>query len=122
MAEQYSENLSYRPIPIPKTSRVPVTDSASWSPFTIDHPVILRPDEAEDHSGSRAEHLMNALRKQENTIVDVELGTYDDIPTRNFDKIAMPLGRYLDWLQETKEGTVGGKQLYLAQWVGREQV
>ena len=34
----------------------------------------------------------------------------------------MPLWKYLEWLQETPEGTVGGKPLYLAQWVGREQV
>ncbi|KIP09374.1 hypothetical protein PHLGIDRAFT_126381 [Phlebiopsis gigantea 11061_1 CR5-6] len=65
---------------------------------------------------------MAALRNQEERIVEVELGTYDDIRSSNFDKIAMPLGRYLDWLEETAEGTVGGRQLYLAQWVGREQV
>ena len=65
---------------------------------------------------------MAALRNQGERVVEVELGTYDDIRSSNFDKIAMPLGRYLDWLEETAEGTVGGRQLYLAQWVGREQV
>ena len=48
---------------------------------------------------------MSALRAQGDRLVEVELGTYDDISTKGFDRIAMPLGRYLDWLEETEEGT-----------------
>lgn len=65
---------------------------------------------------------MSALASHKDRVVEVELGTYDDIPSQEFDKIPMPLGNYVEWLQETPEGTVGGKPLYLAQWVGREQV
>ncbi|EKM53215.1 uncharacterized protein PHACADRAFT_259417 [Phanerochaete carnosa HHB-10118-sp] len=111
--------VPYRPCHIPESSRVPC--STSWD-MSLDHPVILRANGAADSPGLRARRLMSALVSHKDKLVEVELDTYDDIPNQEFDKIPMPLGKYLEWLQETPEGTIGGKPLYLAQWVGREQV
>ena len=111
--------ISYRPCPIPESSQVPL--ASSWS-LSLEHPVLLPADKPADSQESRAERLIKALAAQGDRRVEVEFGTYDDIPSQNFDRIPMPLGKYLEWLQETPEGTVRGKPLYLAQWVGREHV
>lgn len=68
--------------------------------------------------GLRAAQLMHALREEENRLVEVEVGTYDD---REFATVSMRLGQYLDWLEEGN-GTVGGSQLYLAQWRAEQDV
>lgn len=110
-------DASHRPCRI--TARVPY--STSWS-LSLDHPVILPAEETAELPGTRAQKLLSALQSRGDQVVEVELGSYDDIPSHGFDKIPMPLWKYLEWLQETPEGTIGGKPLYLAQWVGREQV
>lgn len=70
---------------------------------------------------------MSALRKGENRLIEVELGRYDQ-PAEGFDRVTMRLGQYLDWLnlQRTPGGAesnrIDGKQLYLAQWRGADEV
>jgi len=70
---------------------------------------------------SRAETLIRALRKGEDRLVDIEVGRYG---IGQFDHVPMRLGQYLDWLEsdERTNGTVGGHQLYLAQWRGNDEV
>lgn len=69
---------------------------------------------------SRAKQLVSALKENGNTLVEVEHGRYDQVASGSgsFDRVEMPLGYYIDWLEnnESAEGLVDGKQLYLAQW------
>lgn len=50
--------------------------------------------------------------------MDVEVGNYND---REFTTVSMRLGQYLHWLEEGN-GTVGGSQVYLAQWRAEQDV
>lgn len=69
---------------------------------------------------SRAKQLVSALKENGNTLVEVEHGRYDQVASGSgsFDRVEMPLGYYIDWLEnnESVRGLVDGKQLYLAQW------
>ncbi|KAH9950807.1 Clavaminate synthase-like protein [Amylocystis lapponica] len=77
-----------------------------------------------DHTASRAQNLLRAFRNRDPVVVDIEVGRYDDTSPGAFDRAPMQLGQYLDWLEDTmrNDGTVGGKQLYLAQWRAGDEV
>ena len=74
----------------------------------------------------RGAELMRALRKGEDSLVEVELGRYDS--PGDFDRVTMRLGQYLDWLDQlcspgnAQANKIDGKQLYLAQWRGSDEV
>lgn len=56
----------------------------------------------------------------EQCVVDLEVGRYDE---EGFDKVQLPLSAYLSWLRDSNErGRMRGKQVYLAQWRGLEDV
>jgi hypothetical protein len=73
------------------------------------------------HSSSRARDLVSALRNEEDRIVEVEVGNYDE---GQFTTVCMRLGQYLHWLEDTigGNGKVSGTQVYLAQWRADQQV
>lgn len=73
------------------------------------------------HSSSRAQDLVSALRNQEDRIVEVEVGNYDE---GQFTTVCMRLGQYLHWLEDTTggNGKVSGNQVYLAQWQADQEV
>lgn len=53
-------------------------------------------------------------------VVDLELGRYDQ---PGFEQVQLPLRAYLEWLAGGNEsGKMNGKQVYLAQWRGLEEV
>jgi hypothetical protein len=57
--------------------------------------------------------------ESERCIVEIEVGRYD----RDVEKVQLPLSYYLRWLKEGGEGgQMNGKQVYLAQWRGLEDV
>ncbi|KAF9811505.1 hypothetical protein IEO21_06556 [Rhodonia placenta] len=72
----------------------------------------------------RARELVSALRKGEDRLVDIELGRYDNAAPGAFERVPMRLGQYLDWLEDDTRsgGTIGGQQLYLAQWRGKDEI
>jgi hypothetical protein len=52
-------------------------------------------------------------------VVDLEIGRYD----QDVEKVQLPLAFYLEWLRDGREqGKMKGKQVYLAQWRGLEDV
>ena len=56
----------------------------------------------------------------EHCVVDLEVGRYDQ---DGFEKVQLPLTAYLSWLRDGKEGgQMQGKQVYLAQWRGLDDV
>ena len=79
---------------------------------------------ASSHADGRAQDLVRALRHRGETMVEVELGRYDDPAPDAFHHVPMRLGQYVDWLEDRSRagGTVGGRQLYLAQWRAADEV
>ncbi|OCH86640.1 Clavaminate synthase-like protein [Obba rivulosa] len=71
-------------------------------------------------TSSRAADLLHALRTDSDRLVELELGRYDSPDV--FDRVQMPLGRYVDWLERSEGGKVDGRQVYLAQWRGAEEI
>lgn len=56
----------------------------------------------------------------ERCIVELEVGRYDQ---EGFEKVQLPLTAYLSWMRDgTEGGRMNGKQVYLAQWRGLEDV
>lgn len=54
-------------------------------------------------------------------VVDLEVGRYDQ--PEGFEQVQLPLVAYLEWLRGGHEnGSMNGKQVYLAQWRGLEEV
>lgn len=54
-------------------------------------------------------------------VVDLEVGRYDQ--AESFEQVQLPLAAYLHWLRGGHEnGKMNGKQVYLAQWRGLEEV
>lgn len=54
-------------------------------------------------------------------VVDLEVGRYDQAGA--FEQVQLPLAAYLHWLRGGHEnGKMNGKQVYLAQWRGLEEV
>lgn len=52
-------------------------------------------------------------------VVELEVGRYD----QDVEKVQLPLVAYLEWLKDGREGgKMNGKQVYLAQWRGLEEV
>lgn len=101
----------------------------NWGQFdsTANRPLLLQGDldgkNRDQESSASALQLLSALRKGQDRVVEVELGRYDDITPDGFHQVSMRLGQYLDWLQsERTSGRVGGKQIYLAQWIGHGEV
>ncbi|KAI0084622.1 hypothetical protein BDY19DRAFT_898144 [Irpex rosettiformis] len=97
-----------------------------WDQFnvTASQPVLFKAYQDPTISQpSRAVQLLSALTKGRDRIVEVEVGRYDDTRLDGFHQVSMRLGQYLDWLQsERTDGRVGGKQVYLAQWIGHGEI
>jgi hypothetical protein len=54
-------------------------------------------------------------------VVDLEVGRYDQ--PEGFQQVQLPLVAYLQWLRDgAEQGKMNGKQVYLAQWRGLEEV
>ncbi|KAK7689367.1 hypothetical protein QCA50_007158 [Cerrena zonata] len=81
-------------------------------------PLLFRSPSPAKEQLSRAKQLTDVLKQSGDTLVEVEHGRYDQAATGSFDRVEMPLGYYVNWLEsnESDGGLVGGKQLYLAQW------
>ena len=93
--------------------------SSPGLPFALDRPLRFLPKElGSPQEVTRAAQVMDLLKTQSHRIVDVELGVYSDMDSGDppaFDKYSIPLGTYLEWLEQTADGQLVGKQLYLAQ-------
>ena len=58
--------------------------------------------------------------KSQQCVVELEVGRYDE---PDIQKVQLPLTSYLEWLMDGSEhGRMGGRQVYLAQWRGLEDV
>ena len=97
----------------------------AWDQFsaTESQPVLFEAYRDVRDVSSQATQLLSALSKGKDRIVEVELGRYDDTRPDAFHQVSMRLGQYIDWLQSDRTtGYVGGKQVYLAQWIGHGEV
>jgi hypothetical protein len=110
----------------PLTLANPPLLAVDWDHFslTADQPILFKAcSHDKEGSLSRASKLFAALSKGEDRIVDVEVGRYDNTQPGGFHQVPMRLQQYLDWLQlERSDGYIGGKQVYLAQWLGHGEV
>lgn len=73
------------------------------------------------HPSSYVRDLISLFQKEQDRIVELEVGNYDD---SGFTTVCMRLGQYLHWLEDTVggNGKVGGNQVYLAQWRADQEV
>ncbi|TCD69594.1 hypothetical protein EIP91_007016 [Steccherinum ochraceum] len=116
--------------PVPreiKTRPVPrLADTHDIDLASLSTPAILGGVMKSRPAGAAAADLMKALREGEERLVDVELGRYDS--PESFDRVTMRLGQYLDWLDmlgspdSIGKNKVDGRQLYLAQWRGADEI
>ena len=107
------------PIKCKPVSKVPETYKPPSARQLVDGPdavPLLFTSSPPDGSPSRINTFLEVLQStSRDALVGVEHGRYDD--TDSFDRIEIPLGFYLDWLQSNVETRlVDSKQLYLAQW------
>ena len=107
------------PIKCRPVSNVPETYKPPSARQLVDGPdavPLLFTSSPPDGSPSRINTFLEVLQStSRDALVGVEHGRYDD--TDSFDRIEMPLGFYLDWLQSSVDTrSVDSKQLYLAQW------
>lgn len=119
-----------------RISTRPVAAAPDIPSVTVDHKAflsfVLAPNSHPLHFKSTgipqscdvSRELIDTLRYGEDRLVEIELGRYDHAEQRAFDRISMRLGQYLDWLDhaERSDGSIDGKQVYLAQWRGRDDV
>lgn len=123
LTRKYSDyaRLHTQPVPVGSisTSRALSQFTSSPDATPLYFPLIQPP---ESRQASKSQGLLSALRSGEDRVINVEVGRYDDRTPGAFDHVSMRLGQYIDWLETNTSGEVGGRQVYLAQWRGSEDV
>ena len=118
--------LATRPVPLAPDSVAQNSEVfSSYGLSSESSPFLLRGNlRGRQHvtSKSRAQQLMETLRQGQDSLVDVELGRYDD-SSGAFNRVTMRLQQYLDWLERSHEngGKIGEQQVYLAQWRAKDE-
>ncbi|KAI0674349.1 hypothetical protein C8Q78DRAFT_1075989 [Trametes maxima] len=138
--EHHRNPAPLRPPTAPHAPRPPAPPALTSSPHAFlaylrsptVAPFLLRgsPKAKPRAKEKRAETLLRALRAAgERVVVEVEVGRYDKAV--GYNRVEVPLGFYLEWLEAAAaergpgkegEGEGGGAQLYLAQWRARDEV
>ena len=112
----------FRPQPVQQLCLDDVTPSTFLSDClhaANPRPLHLLPRQASAHGKRDLIDRILEEPESERCIVEIEVGRYD----RDVEKIQLPLSYYLRWLKEGGEGgQMSGKQVYLAQWRGLEDV
>ncbi|EMD36308.1 hypothetical protein CERSUDRAFT_95643 [Gelatoporia subvermispora B] len=94
----------------------------SCTPIGNGTPELSRTSIPNQAASMRGLELLQALRSASDRLIELELGRYDVRGPGAFDRIEIPLGHYVEWLERSKSGCIEGKQVYLAQWRGADEI
>ena len=86
----------------------------------IQEPLHIVRRQVDAATSIRLMELLQSDPDAQRCIVELEVGRYD----QDVEKVNLPLIQYLDWLQDSPShgGKMNGKQVYLAQWRGIDDV
>lgn len=114
---------SFKPKPVKKVYYEDLTaDSLFRQYLTSENPEPLHivRKQVDTAPNIRLMELLQSDPDAQLCIVELEVGRYDE----DVQKVQLPLLQYLDWLQDSAShgGKMDGKQVYLAQWRGIDDV